>query len=140
MGIFFHNASLTAQSATFPIFVISYIGLSTSYYLYRVCDLASLSTHYAFIYHILASMLVVVPFVLSIRERSRFEDLRYIYRCNSEAVRIYIGYCLLSSMSWAYIWAYLLGDGAFAAASNISLGWVALIGVNLVPLWFLARP
>lgn len=140
MENFYHNAALTTQSTTFPVFVISSVILSASYYLYRLYDIASLSSHYAFLYHILASSFFAVPFALSVRERIRFEALGYIYRWNAEAVWTYTCYCMVTSISWAYAWAYLSGHGEFAAALNVLIGSSILIGVNLVPLWFLARP
>jgi hypothetical protein len=141
LQLFFRNAAVTAQSPTFPIFVISYIILLTSRYLYKLYDIASLSDHYAFLYHFLiVCPLVVVPLALSMNERRRFQDLGYTVRWNREAVQICIGYCLLSSISLAYVWAYTSGDGASAATAKVSIGWVGLMGVNLVPLWFVARP
>lgn len=137
---FYRNAALTAESTTFPIIVISPVVLSTSYYLYRLYDIASLSHHYAFVYHLVASPFVVVPFALSMRERARFEDLGYSYRWNAKAVWTYTCYSLVTSILWAYIWAYLPGKGAYAEALNVSIGWCVLMGVNLVPLWYLARP
>jgi hypothetical protein len=141
LQLFLRNAAITAQSPTFPIFVISYIILSTSHYLYTLYDLRSLSSHYAFLYHFLVVCpLVMVPLVLSITERQRFEDLGYTARWNGEAVQICIGYCLFSSVSWAYISAYGPRVGDFTSALKVSSGWLIMMGVNLVPLWFVARP
>jgi hypothetical protein len=137
---FLRNATLTTQSPTFPIFVISYLLLFTSYYLYELFDLGSYSNHYAFLYHFLASLIIAVPFALSITERRRFEDLGYAFRWNKEAICVCIGHSLVTSVSGAYMWTWSLGDGAFALAFKVSMAWVGLMGVNLVPLWFGARP
>lgn len=137
---FCRNIALTAESTTFPIFAISPVVLSTSYYLYRLYDIASLSHHYAFLYHTLASPFIVVPFALSVKEKTRFESLGYTFRWNAEAIWTHACYCLLTSMFWAYMWTYLSGQGAITEALNVSIGWFVLMGVNLVPLWFLARP
>jgi hypothetical protein len=124
---FLRNATLTTQGPTFPIFVISYLLLFISYYLYTLCDLGSYSNHYAFLYHSLVlAPLIAVPFALSVIERRRFEDLGYRFRWNKEAVGICIGYGLVTSVSGAYI--------------KVSMAWLGLMGVNLVPLWFAARP
>jgi hypothetical protein len=138
---FLRNATLTTQSPTFPIFVISYLLLFISYYLYTLFDLGSYSNHYAFLYHSLVlAPLIAVPFALSVIERRRFEDLGYRFRWNQEAVGICIGYGLVTSVSGAYMWTWSLGDGAFASAFKVSMAWLGLMGVNLVPLWFAARP
>jgi hypothetical protein len=142
LQLFIRNAAVTARSPLFPLFVISYVVMSTSYYLYKLYDIASLGDHYAFLYHSLVlGPLIVVPLALSIAERRRFQDLGYVVRWNREAVQICIGYCLFSSISWAYVGAYGLSiGGAFAAVVKVSIGWMGLIGANLVPLWFMARP
>lgn len=137
---FRRNIALTAESTTFPIFVISPVVLSTSYYLYGLYDIESLSPHYAFLYHTMASPLILVPFALSVKEKNRFESLGFTHRWNAEAFWTYTCYCLLASVSWAYMWAYGSGQGAFAEALNVLIGWFVLMGVNLVPLWLLARP
>jgi hypothetical protein len=137
---FLRNATLSTQSPTFPIFVISYLLLFTSHYLYKLFDLGSYSNHYAFLYHSLVlAPLIAVPFALSITERRRFEDLGYRFRWNKEAVGVCIGYGVLVSVSGAYIWTRLLGDEAFASAFKVSMAWLGLMGVNLMPLWFRAR-
>jgi hypothetical protein len=137
---FLRNATLTTQGPTFPIFIISYLLIFTSHYLYVLYDIASYSNHYAFLYHFPASSLIAVPFALSFTERRRFESLGYSFRWNQEAICVCIGYCLVTSVSGAYVWTYWIGDGAFAAACKVSSGWLGLMGVNLVPLWFGARP
>lgn len=140
MNNFLHNVASTTRSAHFPIIIISPLALSISYYLYRLYDVSNLSQHYAFLYHILVSPLVMVPFALSIRERTRLEDLGYTYRCNAKAVGIYVGYCLLTAITWAYIRTYWLESGALASTLNVLMGWSIVMGVNLVPLWILAKP
>lgn len=135
---FYRNMTLTAKSPTFPILAISAVILCTSYYLYRLYEIASLSPHYAFLYHVLASPFIVVPFALSVKEKNRFESLGYTYRWNTEASWIYACYCLLASISWAYMRAYGSEEGAFAEALYVLIGWFVLMGVNLVPLWLLA--
>jgi hypothetical protein len=138
---FLRNATLTTQSPTFPIFVISYLLLFTSHYLYTLFDLGSYSNHYAFLYHSLVlAPLIAVPFALSVIERRHFENLGYTFRWNKEAVGVCIGYGLVTSVSGAYVWTWILGDGAYAAALKVSMAWVGLMGVNLVPVWFAARP
>jgi hypothetical protein len=139
--LFIRNAAITAQSPTFPIFVSSYIILSTSHYLYKLYDIANTNSHYAFPYHLLiVCPLTVVPFALSITERQRFQDLGYTVRWNREAIQICVGYCLITSVLWAYVSAYRSGDGAVGAVVKVSIGWEGLMGVNLVPVWFMARP